>query len=99
MPAYVIFIRDRITDPAEMETYASLAREARGDHPIKALAFYGPSEALEGPPVDGVVVIEFPDMAAAHAWYDSPAYQAAKAHRLKGADYRVVLVEGLPAPV
>ncbi|MDP9102679.1 MAG: DUF1330 domain-containing protein, partial [Pseudomonadota bacterium] len=36
-----------------------------------------------------------PDMAAARAWYDSPAYQVAKAHRVNGADYRVIFVEGL----
>jgi len=34
-------------------------------------------------------------MAAARAWYDSPAYQAAKAHRVKAADYRVIFVEGV----
>lgn len=95
MAAYVIFIRDRITDPEEFAVYGTKAAAARGDHPIKALAFYGALETLEGDPADGVVVIEFPDMAAAHAWYDSPAYQEAKAHRLKGADYRVVLVQGL----
>jgi uncharacterized protein (DUF1330 family) len=62
---------------------------------MKALAYYGAVEVLEGPPVDGVVVVEFPDMAAARAWYDSPEYQDAKAHRLKAADYRVMLVQGL----
>ena len=98
MAAYVIFLRDRITDQGEMNTYAGLAAKARGDHPLSALVFYGPSETWEGETVDGVVVIKFPDAAAAHAWYDSPEYQAAKAHRLKGADYRVVMVEGLPEP-
>jgi len=95
MAAFVIFIRNRIIDPEAMDAYAELAVKARGDHPIKPLAFYGRAEALEGDHVDGVVVLEFPDMAAAHAWYDSPAYQAAKRERLKGSDYRVVLVEGL----
>ncbi len=95
MAAYVVFIRDRITDPAEFAIYGQKAAAARGDHPLKALAFYGNLETLEGDPADGVVIVEFPDMAAAHAWYDSPAYQEAKVHRLKGADYRVVLVQGL----
>jgi uncharacterized protein (DUF1330 family) len=52
-------------------------------------------EVLEGPPADGVVVVEFPDMVAAHAWYDSPQYQEAKAHRQKAAGYRVMFVQGL----
>jgi uncharacterized protein (DUF1330 family) len=34
-------------------------------------------------------------MAAAKAWYDSPAYQDAKQHRLRGADFRILLTEGL----
>jgi uncharacterized protein (DUF1330 family) len=99
MPAYVIFIRERITDQSEMTLYASAARAARGDHPVTPLAFYGATETLEGPPAGGVVILAFPDMEAARAWYDSPAYQAARAHRLKGADYRVILTEGInPAP-
>src|ERR671919_1740009 len=33
-------------------------------------------DVMEGPWPGTVVVIEFPDVSAAHAWYDSPAYQA-----------------------
>jgi len=40
-------------------------------------------------------VLEFPDAEAAKGWYFSPAYQEAKAHRLKGAKYRVLLVNGV----
>ncbi|MFI8523085.1 DUF1330 domain-containing protein [Promicromonospora sukumoe] len=39
-------------------------------------------------------MIEFPTAAAARAWYESPAYQAAAEHRFKGAIFRVVPVEG-----
>jgi uncharacterized protein (DUF1330 family) len=95
MSAYVIMIRERMTDAEAFATYGRMAREARGEHPPKPLAFYGPHEALEGPEPDGVVVLEFPTLAAAKAWYESPAYQAAKVHRLKGAEYRVILVEGV----
>jgi uncharacterized protein (DUF1330 family) len=94
MTAYAIMIRDRMKDPEEFATYGKLAGAARVDN-LKALAFYGPHQVAEGDPAEGVVLLEFPDMAAARAWYDSPAYQAAKAHRVKGADYRVVFVEGL----
>lgn len=95
MPAYVIMIRDRMVDPAEFAAYGAKAREARGDHKITPLAFYGPHQALEGPDPDGVVILQFPTAAEARAWYDSPAYQAALDHRLKGAEYRVVIVEGV----
>ena len=45
--------------------------------------------------MDGAVILEFPDLAEAHAWYDSPIYQDALQHRLKGADYRVFVIEGV----
>ena len=95
MAAYIIFIRDRMKDADEFATYGALAREARGDHKLTPLAFYGDVETLEGDTADGVVVVSFPTMDEAKAWYNSPAYQKAKAHRLKGADYRVVLTQGL----
>jgi len=95
MAAYAVMIRERMKDAEEFATYGKLAREARGDHKLKALAFYGPQQVAEGEDVEGVVILEFPDMAAARAWYDSPAYQAAKVHRVKGADYRVIFVEGV----
>lgn len=95
MPAYVIMIRDRMIDPAEFAAYGAKAREARGDHKITPLAFYGPHQALEGPDPEGVVILQFPSAAEARAWYDSPAYQEALQHRLKGAEYRVVIVEGV----
>ncbi len=95
MTAYVVFIRDRMKDADEFATYGQKARMARGDHPITPLAFYGDQEVLEGDAAEGVVILQFPSMDAAKAWYGSPAYQEAKAHRLKGADYRVILVKGV----
>lgn len=47
--------------------------------------------------MDGAVVLEFPTVADARAWYESPLYQQALPHRLKGAEYRVFIVEGLAA--
>ena len=94
MTAYVILIKERTTDTAEMATYAEKAAAARAGHDLKRLVAYGAIEALEGPSAEGMVVLEFPDMAAAHGWYDSPAYQEAKAHRLKGSQFRVLLVDG-----
>jgi uncharacterized protein (DUF1330 family) len=59
------------------------------------LAFNGEFEVLEGDGAEGLVMLQFEDMAQAKAWYESPAYQDAKQHRLKGADYRVILAAGL----
>lgn len=94
MSAYVVFIRDKTLDPAEFAQYAQKAPNARTGHDISRVAFYGQLEVLEGPPAEGVAILRFPDMAAAKAWYNSPAYQEAREHRLKGAEYRLFLVEG-----
>jgi uncharacterized protein (DUF1330 family) len=50
---------------------------------------------LEGDPVEGVVTAEFPTFKAAKAWHDSPAYQAIRHHRLKGAIDRGLVVQGV----
>jgi uncharacterized protein (DUF1330 family) len=98
MSAYVVMIRERVTDAAELKAYQQLAPAARAGHAITPLAFYGNVDVLEGDPVAGVVIHQFPSVEAARAWYDSPAYQAALEHRLRGAVYRVLIVEGV-APV
>lgn len=95
MAAYVVFIRDRIHDEAGMREYAAAARAARGGHKFAPLAFYNPCETLEGDPADGVVILQFENLAAARAWYDSDAYQAAAKIRQRSADYRVIITEGL----
>jgi uncharacterized protein (DUF1330 family) len=95
MAAYVIMIRERTTDPAELARYSEMAKLARPGHEMKAVAFYGALQTLEGPEPEGVVVLEFATAAEARAWYDSPAYQAALAHRMKGAECRLMIVQGV----
>ena len=95
MSAYIVFTRERVRDPAGMEVYSAKAGASLGGHTAKPLAIYGRSETLEGPPIDSAVIMEFPTMAAAKAWYESPAYKEAREHRFQAADYRVFIVEGL----
>ncbi|PLK46986.1 DUF1330 domain-containing protein [Uliginosibacterium sp. TH139] len=95
MSAYVILIKHHTLKPDELDTYASLAKLARAGHNPKPIAYYGEIEVLEGQPEESVAVLEFPDMAAARNWYESPAYQKAKPHRNAGADYSVLLVNGV----
>jgi len=95
MAAYIIFMRDRMRDTAEFAKYMEAVPATLEGHPVKPLALYGTLEMLEGTPIEGAVVAEFPTMAAARAWYQSPAYQEAVRHRHKAGDYRVFLIEGL----
>lgn len=94
MPSYIIAIRNSTSDAEALKAYSAEVGAARRPD-MKALAAYGRAEALEGPPTEGVVLIEFPTYEAAKEWYDSPAYQSARKHRLAGADYRFILFEGL----
>lgn len=55
----------------------------------------GKSTALEGQPTKRMVMIEFPSMEQAQAWYDSPAYRAIRPIRHKSAVSRVFIVEGV----
>lgn len=95
MSAYIIFIRDKMHDEELFKEYAAKAREARGDHPLTPLVYYGAIDTLEGDEADGAVIAKFPTVEAARAWYDSDKYQEAKAIRNRAADYRTILVEGL----
>lgn len=97
MTAYVVFTREKTTDAAELNLYGEQAGAAREGHAMTPLAFYGTIETLEGPAVEGSVILAFPTAAEARRWYDSPIYQAAKEHRLKGAEYRVFIIEGVDA--
>ena len=56
-----------------------------------------PPEVKEGRWTGTLIVIAFPDIAAARAWYDSPAYQAILPHRADNADGVIMLVDGTPA--
>jgi uncharacterized protein (DUF1330 family) len=95
MPAYMIFIRDQpVRDEAAMREYQRKTRESAGGFGMKPLVVYGATEAVEGTAPDGIVVLEFPDVAQARAWYNSPGYQAALPHRLRAAEYRALIVEG-----
>ncbi|MDP1627384.1 DUF1330 domain-containing protein [Parvibaculum sp.] len=94
MTAYIIFTRERTIDENELEVYRPKARASMEGRPVTKLVAYGKQEMLEGKPVEGVVVLSFPSFEEAKDWYHSKAYQDACAHRFKGAEYRVVIVEG-----
>lgn len=95
MAAYLVFIKEREHDAAAMAEYAPKAGASLQGHAGKPLAYYGAIETLEGPDAKGAVIVEFPDMDEARAWYGSEAYQDARKSRFAGADYRVMLIDGM----
>lgn len=94
MQAYVVFMRDEMVDAAEFDEYSARVGASFDGHDVKFLADYGAIETLEGDEIEGAVILEFPSMDAARAWYRSPEYQAAAQHRFQGARYRGFIVEG-----
>lgn len=96
MAAYAIFIREgAVTDPEAMAKYQSGNRGAPPNPDMKVHTVYGAMEQLEGEPCDGIVILEFPDMAAAREWYYSEDYQSRVPFRQAAAPYRAMLVEGM----
>ena len=78
-----------------MAEYQRLNREAPPPVAMKPLVVYGETVGLEGKVPDGVIVVEFATIDDAKAWYESPGYQNALPHRLRAADYRGFIVQGL----
>jgi uncharacterized protein (DUF1330 family) len=95
MVAYIVFTRERTRNQAELDTYSQKASASMPGHALTPRVFYGRLEVLEGAGVEGVAILEFPTFDEAKAWYDSPAYREVREHRYKGADYRVVIVQGV----
>lgn len=95
MSAYVVMLRERVTDPAKLEGYSRAARKAREGHPVTPVVGYGQITTLEGEPFDGILINRFPTVADAQAWYHSRAYQDALPLRQAASDYRVLIVPGV----
>lgn len=99
MSAFVILIREsEVTDEEALRSYRNVPDQAAArPENLTVLAYYGAIEALEGEAPDGVVVFQFPTVAAARDWYFSPQYQARVPLRRKAATYRGFIVEGIGA--
>lgn len=99
MTAYIVFQREATTDQQALDRYMERADDTLAGRDVQALVDYGRLEVLEGPPVEGVVVLAFPDAAAAKEWYLGDDYRKVVIDRFQGATYRAVLVDGVDAPV
>ena len=96
MPAYLI-CRIRVTDAQRYDEYKKLTPAAIAKHGGRFVVRGGPVTTLEGPDEhDRVVVIEFPSMEHAKAFWSGPDYAAAKALRKSAATGQFILVEGHP---
>ncbi|MFD7299082.1 DUF1330 domain-containing protein [Streptomyces sp. NPDC059897] len=56
-----------------------------------------PGEWVEGERLGDIVMVEFPDLEAVHAWYASPAYQEILPLRTDHLPGSMVFLDGVPA--
>jgi uncharacterized protein (DUF1330 family) len=95
MPAYVILEID-VTDPVQYEEYKKLSPGSLALYEGKFIVRGGKTETLEGDwKPNRIVVVQFPSVEKAKAWYNSPEYTAAKQIRWKASTGKLLLVEGL----
>jgi uncharacterized protein (DUF1330 family) len=96
MPAYVIGdVRDA-WDAAALDEYRRRNTDAVANHGGRFVVRGGEHELLEGEwDTRRIVVIEFPDAAAARAWWESDEYQPLKELRRGASTTNIVLVDGV----
>ncbi len=95
MSAYVI-VEVNVTDPQLYQEYAKGVPTTIAAHGGKYLVRGGMMESKEGDwTPKRVVVLEFPSMDQARKWYHSPDYKPLLEMRLKAANSKLILVEGL----
>jgi uncharacterized protein (DUF1330 family) len=95
MPAYLVAELE-VTDPAGFEEYRKGVPATIAAHGGRYLARGGALESLEGGwSPKRMVILEFPSLAQAKAWYTSPEYQELLALRQRSSNSKAVLIEGL----
>lgn len=94
MTAYVITDID-VSDPVRYEDYKVLSSSSAALYGGTFLVRGGAHQTLEGDwQPHRVVVLEFPSVEQAQAWWSSPEYEEAKSIRREAADSQIILVEG-----
>jgi len=78
-------------------TYLERIDATLAPHGGKFIVHGGAQDLLEGTFACDVIIIEFPDIDMARAWYRSGAYQAILPLRTKHSDSTVFLVRGVDA--
>lgn len=95
MAAYVI-AEVNVTDPTLYEDYRKLVPATVQKYGGRFAVRGGKVEVKEGSWTPArLVVLEFPSLEQARKWYHSPEYAPALAIRLKAANAKVILVEGV----
>jgi len=95
MPAAYVVAEIEVTDPDAYKLYTARTPGVIAAHGGRFVVRGGAVDAKEGqPPAGRVVLIEFPDMAAARRFYDSADYREILPLRQAASRGRLYIVEG-----
>ena len=96
MPAYLVGGVD-VSDPAWVAEYGPKVEALVEKHGGRYLVRGGEMDVVEGttPTARVMVVIEFPSLENARAWYNDPEYAPLIKLRQTGSEAEIVLVDGL----
>jgi len=95
MAAYVV-VDIEVLEPVEYEEYKKLAAPSMAAYGGRYVVRGGATEVLEGEWIPNrLVVLEFPTVDQAKAWWASPEYSVAKAIRQRTARTSMVLAVGM----
>ena len=96
MPAYAVAnLRSATLGPA-ITTYLRTIDDTLAPFHGRFLVHGAKPDVVEGKWRGDLVIIEFPDLERARAWYRSAAYQQILPLRTENSDGTVVLVDGVP---
>jgi uncharacterized protein (DUF1330 family) len=95
MKAYIIGNLARVEMGPAIGTYLERIDATLTPFGGRFLIHGGDKEVLEGNWSSDLIVIEFPDIDRARAWYASPAYQEIVHLRRDSAEGAVILMEGV----
>jgi uncharacterized protein (DUF1330 family) len=98
MPAYIV-VEVEVEDPVRYEDYKKMVPPSLTAYGGRFLVRGGKVENLEGDwSPKRFVMVEFPSVEQAKAWWDSPGYADAKALRQATAKTQMIVVEGFEQP-
>ena len=94
MPAYAI-VQVKVEDPVRYEDYKKMVPPSLAKYGGRFLVRGAKTETLEGAwQPSRLVILEFPSVERAKAWWAGPEYAEAKALRQATAQTELIVVEG-----
>ena len=95
MPAYAVAVIRETQFNEEVVEYLKRIDDTLAPYSGRYLIHGGPYQQLEGAWSGDLVVIEFPSLEQAHAWYHSDAYAEIRSLRTNNTVGDVLLVHGV----